>query len=240
MARDTASLPRLPANRWWALRRQFHNTLPKGAVDSNYLASVFQIERKFAQNLVPMLRTLGIVDDDLKPTELANRWRLDDSYAEACGEMLERTYPQGLLDAAPGPNVDVEQATRWIARHLGIGISSAQQAATTYALIAARDPAVAETTSGTNKPKATEAPQRIRTTADRQNAKAKSAVNVVTATQSELHETRTNGTGHVHKYAPPTVHIDLQIHISPNMSNDQIEKVFESMGKHLFARPGVD
>jgi len=33
---------------------------------------------------------------------------------------------------------------------------------------------------------------------------------------------------------PPTVHIDLQIHISPEASVDQIDQVFASMAKHLY------
>lgn len=34
----------------------------------------------------------------------------------------------------------------------------------------------------------------------------------------------------------PSIHIDLQIHISPDSSPDQIEKIFESMAKHIFKR----
>jgi hypothetical protein len=32
----------------------------------------------------------------------------------------------------------------------------------------------------------------------------------------------------------PEVHIDIQIHISPESSHDQIDKIFESMAKHLY------
>lgn len=32
----------------------------------------------------------------------------------------------------------------------------------------------------------------------------------------------------------PEVHIDIQIHISPDSSHEQIEKIFESMAKHLY------
>lgn len=32
----------------------------------------------------------------------------------------------------------------------------------------------------------------------------------------------------------PEVHIDIQIHISPDSSHDQIDKIFESMAKHLY------
>ena len=34
--------------------------------------------------------------------------------------------------------------------------------------------------------------------------------------------------------AAPSVHIDLQIHISPEASTDQIDQVFKSMAKHLY------
>jgi hypothetical protein len=32
----------------------------------------------------------------------------------------------------------------------------------------------------------------------------------------------------------PAVHIDIQIHISPESSAEQIDKIFESMSKHLY------
>lgn len=32
----------------------------------------------------------------------------------------------------------------------------------------------------------------------------------------------------------PAVHIDIQIHISPESSSEQIDKIFESMAKHLY------
>lgn len=36
----------------------------------------------------------------------------------------------------------------------------------------------------------------------------------------------------------PAVHIDVQIHISPESSAEQIDKIFESMAKHLYASNG--
>jgi hypothetical protein len=36
----------------------------------------------------------------------------------------------------------------------------------------------------------------------------------------------------------PEVHIDIQIHISPESTAQQIEKIFESMAKHLYGRKG--
>lgn len=36
----------------------------------------------------------------------------------------------------------------------------------------------------------------------------------------------------------PEVHIDIQIHISPESSEKQVDKIFESMAKHLYGRAG--
>lgn len=38
----------------------------------------------------------------------------------------------------------------------------------------------------------------------------------------------------------PEMHIDIQIHISPDSSAEQIEKIFESMAKHLYGRKSDD
>ena len=38
----------------------------------------------------------------------------------------------------------------------------------------------------------------------------------------------------------PAVHIDIQIHISPESSAQQIDKIFESMAKHLYGRKEND
>lgn len=37
----------------------------------------------------------------------------------------------------------------------------------------------------------------------------------------------------------PEVHIDIQIHISPDSSHEQIDKIFESMAKHLYGPKSV-
>jgi hypothetical protein len=39
-----------------------------------------------------------------------------------------------------------------------------------------------------------------------------------------------------HSHSGPAVHIDIQIHISPESTAQQIDKIFESMSKHLYGR----
>lgn len=38
----------------------------------------------------------------------------------------------------------------------------------------------------------------------------------------------------------PTVHIDIQIHISPEAAADQIDQIFKSMAKHLYGKKGSE
>lgn len=38
----------------------------------------------------------------------------------------------------------------------------------------------------------------------------------------------------------PTLHIDIQVHISPEASSDQIDKIFASMAKHLYGAKKTD
>jgi hypothetical protein len=37
-------------------------------------------------------------------------------------------------------------------------------------------------------------------------------------------------------FTGPALHIDIQIHISPGASAEQIEPIFASMGKHIYGR----
>ena len=41
------------------------------------------------------------------------------------------------------------------------------------------------------------------------------------------------GKGVINSKGPPSLHFDIQIHISPDASPEQIDKVFESMARHL-------
>jgi hypothetical protein len=47
--------------------------------------------------------------------------------------------------------------------------------------------------------------------------------------QQVTHPQKGVGTG-----AMPSIHIDIQIHISPEASTDQIDQIFKSMAKHLY------
>jgi hypothetical protein len=233
MADEKKSLPMIPSSNWWTLRKKFLQTLPKGAIDGKYLSTLLGITEPAAKNLIPPLKQIGLVDDQNKASDLANKWRHNDTYAEACKEMLDSVYPDGLKDVQPGPDVDKSQAATWISKHLGVGDSAAKRMAALYALIVEADPAK-ESQEG-QKPQSAEG-----------KPKQKSSVSKIAAQPKGVSKTQEPSVQIKEAIVPPidpkslsfnpTVHLDIQIHISPEASNDQIEKIFESMGKHLFNR----
>jgi hypothetical protein len=102
--------PAIPASNWQDLRRRFTTTPPRGPVDPAYLAGVLNISERTAQNILPALRQLGLVDAQGRATERAMAWRDDQQYPAIAQEMLEDVYPQALRDVAPPPNPNRDAA----------------------------------------------------------------------------------------------------------------------------------
>ncbi len=38
------------------------------------------------------------------------------------------------------------------------------------------------------------------------------------------------------RLSTPSIHVDVQVHIDPNASAEQIDKIFASMARHLYGR----
>ncbi|MBO1765449.1 DUF5343 domain-containing protein [Allobranchiibius sp. GilTou38] len=230
MADDGAekrSYPYLSASVWWELRKRFQRSLP-GTVSLNYLQSVFGVSEKSARNYLPQLRLLGLVDADSKPTPLANKWRNDDTYAEACAEIGQKVYPAELREAFSDADEEQEGVARWFMSQ-GAGQASAGVQARFAALLGRADPAEGanQTSAPARKTTKTSPPDADKTT--------KAAVPEGAATVQKSSE---SGSDAEQQNAPalPTVHIDLQVHIAADAGPNQIDAVFASMAKHLYGR----
>ena len=87
----------IPESNWWSMRNQFSKTLPS-TVSVNYLKTLLALATdQAARNILSPLKSLGILDDDGHPTDLANLWRTDSTYGKACETMLNAIYPPELL-----------------------------------------------------------------------------------------------------------------------------------------------
>jgi len=218
------SLPKVGEKPWFALRAKAA-TAPSTRFTPSAVAALLSMsgEKSANDNVLLGLRRLGIIDDDGSLTARGNKWRVDSSYAEACDEILDSVYPtelQSLTDDAGQP--DKAKVATWL-QHKGQGESAAKQMASTYAMIASKSPAPAPMATpaapkqSTPKPKATKAAS----TTSPQSAGGGDGI---------AKSQNASGGGS----PSPTIHLDIQVHIPPAASAEQIDQIFASMAKHLY------
>jgi hypothetical protein len=223
----------MPEANWWALRRRFQQTMPR-EVDASYLATVLDISEAAAGNLTGPLRAVGLIDDDGRPTDLALAWRDDEQYQQVTATMMEAVYPQNLRDAAPPPNPDRGAVVRWFSRTTGAGQAYTERMARLYLLLAAGNP------RGADQPTAERAPRQGQASAaqvrpTRQGRAAGRAAPPTAPTVAP--QTQTPATAQAPRQAQqPSVHIDIQVHIDPASTAEQIDQIFASMARHLYDR----
>jgi hypothetical protein len=223
---EKRTFPTLPGSVWWSLRRKFRQSVP-AKVTTSYLQTALGIGEKSAINALPQLRSVGLVDQDGKPTQLAHQWRTDEEYAAACEAMLSALYPQELIDAVPPADPDRTSARNWFMRQGGVGEGSAKQMAAFYVLLCAKDPA-----GGEERPTRESTPrqrQRRTTSAPRSAPAPAPAPTPAPASAQSSTVIQPHAAG-------PALHIDVQIHIPADATSDQIDAIFGSMAKHLYRR----
>jgi hypothetical protein len=225
----TRSFPMLPTTAWWQLRSRFQRSLP-AKVDPQYVETVLGVSAKSARNTTPALRTLGLIDDDGRPTPLANDWRTDEGYANACEQMLADVYPPALRDAVPPDEPDRAAAERWFIRERRVGQGAARQMAALYALVAERDASGAENQR---------APRSDRGGGERRPRETRNAESTRRTTTRERLTSRPPSpaeppAGDSQRSASPSLHIDVQVHVPSDATPEQIEAIFSSMAKHLY------
>jgi hypothetical protein len=234
MADETKlSFPNMPVKHWWALRERFKRSLPP-TVTPDYLETTLNINESSALPLMTPLKTMGLITQDGKTTDRAERWRHDDTYAEVCAEIRELVYPEELLHAVPDPVQDRAAAERWFAKKLKVGERVSQKLTAIYQIVTEADPNKApDTTTGTGTPRANKPDRgspKVRKqtsagTAPEVSSNRETARSILPTTEEPV--TRNSG-------RTPSVHIDIQIHISAEATTQQIDQIFASMAKHLY------
>lgn len=231
--RNVQRYPRLPESAWWGLRKSLRQSVP-GKVDALYIASKLNMSVVSAKsNVIGGLRSLGLIDAEGKPTELAFLWREDAHYKEACQTIIDRVYPSELTGAFGGESIDRSAVERWFAMKAGVGLSASQQMAALYALLAEGDPERQE------QPSKRQAPSRTKKSKALAPVKPMDAM-PVHMSNGQNHVAPANESAHSGETGlkGPSIHIDIQVHISPDASVEQIDKIFSSMALHLYQRKG--
>ena len=227
---DKQIYPMISEKSWWQLRSQFKKTIPS-VVNVSYLKSLLSLNSdQSARNILAPLRQMGIVDADGKPQPRATDWRSDAKYPDVCSAIISEIYPQELLDLFPDAQVDTATAKSWFMDTCSLGDNAAGKITSTFSMLKSgqikADAEISKTTPSPKKAKANK-PQK--------STPADSGSNPVSVPPVPTVDVNTPIMPTV--AAPnPSVHIDLQIHISPDASPEQIDSIFASMAKHLYGR----
>lgn len=221
---ERKAYPALPAHLYWALRQKFIQSYP-ARVTRDYLKSALGVGDKVAKNVHPPLKQLGLIDDENRPTDLAQKWRDDARYADATREIIEAVYPQDLRDVSPPDNPDLAAASRWFLNDTKAGLPRARQLATFYVMLAKGDPS---DTSGAR-------PRRTATTAASVAQRREPKSDTKPKAEQAKHTPEAQDGKH-RTPPPPTFNLAVQVYIDKDMTAEQVDHVFESMAKHLYGK----
>ncbi len=222
------SYPKLPRANWFSLREKFRQK-PPAEVTATYIAGALNIGTASAANLVPPLKQLGLIDEAGKPSDLAFEWRDDETYAAACEKILVATYPQEIRDLFHTPDAKFKDVSNWFARDTRQGESAVSAYTALYLLLLEGDPSKGKE-NGPPKQKAT-APRVVKAKKPATEPKPAKAADVMS--EAEERHGHAGGGGGQRRAFSPNLHVDIQIHISPDSTPEQIDRIFESMAKHL-------
>lgn len=224
--------PKIPRNNWFLLREKFKQRAPE-RVSPSYVATALGMgEASASANIIPPLKTFGLIDEAGKPSDLAYDWRDDTKYAGVCKTILEATYPQELRDLFHNTNIEFRDLSNWFARSAKVGESAARGYATTYMMLLEADLTKAKESSSTKSKNAGSSPTRVSKPLKKPSGpiNPKKSTTQKTNDVTDMHND-SDGRGN-HGFTPK-LHVDIQIHISPDSSPEQIDKIFASMAKHL-------
>jgi hypothetical protein len=223
------AFPMLSPAHWWKLRKKFRQSIP-GIVTDSYLATVLDMQANSARaNVMPFLKSMGLIDSDNKPTNRVPLWRDDEEYPKVCKDILQEVYPEELIAAIEDPRRDRVKTERWFANQNGVGQEAARRMAAIYTVLVEAD----STKESTTPTKATQ--PKAPTPRAEQTGKPTKAAKQRPKDKDELEEPlEDNKQAKQRHKVGPDVNINLQIHISADASPDQIEQIFLSMSKHLY------
>ncbi|XAH21485.1 DUF5343 domain-containing protein [Xylophilus sp. GW821-FHT01B05] len=229
-----ATYPKISRKLWWLLRDRFKKTVPSVVTPTLVMSLAPMADGSARSNVISPLRELGLLDEDNKPTEWATRWRHDDEYAAVCHEIRQKIYPSELIEAFPDADSgQKKQIKTWFMKVGHVGEAAARMYTDTYLLLSQADPAKPEEKTGSVSPVRLAKPKPKSKPKAEAKASAKSAPAPAPPTPPvDTHQGSDHPASTPHRRAP-AIHIDVQVHISPDTSAEQIDRIFESMAKHL-------
>jgi hypothetical protein len=238
---DKVRYPQIPSTVWWGVRAILKRT-PNATVDERLLGVTLGVQEAAAKAYVLELRSVGILSEENKATTLAQKWRLDESYAEAVGQIIEMVYPESLIQVAPPGEAERQKVVSWFLRE-GLGQGAAGNKAATYLLMSSPTPndapgavtKAAQSDSGQRTKPQQPRPARSNVAAERTNR-----TNSRPSVQSRDVD-RGGGSGGLGEQGQRAdafpLNVNVQIHISADAGTEQIESIFQAMRRYLYDTP---
>ena len=218
---DKTSYPQIPSTVWWGVRALLMRS-PNVVMSEQVLSAQLNVQPTAARQYIAELKRVGILNDDNKATNIAEKWRHDDTYQSAVDEILNHAYPEDLVALAPRGNAERQKVIRWFAG-AGLGAGTAANKAATYLLICSETPGESNSRGGAT------------------NARPASPSSIPTEkptrrklTEKPLAPSPRAETGSAQFTQNIPLNINVQIHISADASSDQIESIFSAMRRYLY------
>lgn len=225
---DKNRYPQIPSTVWWGLRSILQRT-PTAKIDERFLGVQLGVQETAARAYINELRSVGLIDEEGRATNLAQEWRLDDTYQNAVGELVASNYPEGLIHVAPPGEADRQKVVSWFQRE-GLGSGAAGNKAATYLMISSptpNDAAKVPAKAGTDGAKAPKVPREV--------ARAERAPKLAAKT---LPTKAATGKQQRQGVDAMPLNINIQIHISADAGSEQIESIFQAMRRYLYDASG--
>jgi hypothetical protein len=219
---DKQKFPQIPSTVWWGVRSILQKS-PKATIDERMLGVQLGVQEAAAKQYLSELKNVGILNEDLRATDVAAKWRLNDSYGEAVEELVNRNYPEGLVHLAHPSEGDRQKIISWFERE-GLGRGSAGNKAATYLLIGSALP---------NDPPNKGNGGQVKPKAGAKKVAPSPSVAVRKTTEAKNPVGRKGqGTPREESNLMP-LNVNVQIHISADAGVDQINAIFAAMKRYL-------
>jgi hypothetical protein len=186
------------------------------------------------------LKKIGILDGKGNTTERAMEWRSDETYPAVCRTIISEIYPQELRDLYGSLQQLDSGLEDWFARYTGAGQSRVNRFAAFYRLLLAADPtqrASDKTPVGNSKRPSS---SKVITSRTSRNGKVaptapakKSSLDGSIKGEDDNDESDDIRHKAIRVASEPQVHVNIQVHLSPEMTAEQIDTIFESMARNL-------
>lgn len=212
------SFPQIPSTVWWGMRQLLQRT-PKAKYDEAMISASLGVQGAAGRQYLAEMKRAGILDDEGRATPLANRWRMDDTYQDAVDELISACYPEPLTTIAPPGAADRQTVVNWFMSQ-GLGEGSAKNKAATYLLLSSSDPGVTPVSGGRG--------EGGRVNGDAKKPKATARKNTPERSDAVAVDKDSAADRHI-----MPLNVNVQIHISADAGNDQINAIFMAMRKYL-------